>query len=1295
MVMAQQNTVNVESQVGQSVVPSTTDDDASKTATSLTTGEKSSDQNQTQPNRATKDRKQVGDGGSRDQDTQKTHDDSRTTGPGINDEDNDLGSGDAGSPNKAANAEGPNKTAAKIIPTKKPQSFKAVSITRNFLEKTTPIPTVQAPSKLVFSTDRSSHNSANSATALSSAKPRLVSKSTTGLRDSSSGGGFNAPAVGAKNIAEATRAVWNKNQPPPIIPEKELSDEELKRKFGIHLASRLQSDEVTGTTEAKWADEDDDDDWVPEAIEWNDGTKVELQPDPPAPTPAVHVPEPTPIAQPPAAPTPSSIVPEVPKPVADAVAHTSGEIGSGRKMLAFSRDSRKNTELAAAEKAQAKDTQPARASPWAPVIPVQPVPLGPTRVEPKVSDHGVSQHARAPSREVPTDEYSRPWRAGQANSRELFNSETGQLEPVQDGRNRGPRDSRPDTKFSKAQVLQRPLSQISGPAEPSAAFQQSRAAGTLRQDDYRRRRTSSNVSGGSGSAGRRLSFNKGVHNLDHPLTPDEGNFPPRPLSRQIVEATAPAADFTPVKKPTQTDPTSVISEPTSQPLPVSQPTEFEDPVVLQQAIMKDAREKARRRKQEEEELESAARKERLRVKLEALERQAAEKAAKEKEKQEAEAKAAAAEKAKAEAEAEAARQASLAADAAAKAQAEANIESSRKADNNSPAAIAASPHTPVFQQQNRQGSYSGRSPSRNLSGPHSSELSRSPIKTYVLPANRDPKDSQWKNTAPPSDRFTSWGNNNKPQTSNTRGSPWGPVGDKSRYPALDGVRNGTFDTPQYPPYPHQESSGGSSQNLSQSLDSVQPSVNTPGTVDSDIGSPTASHAIPSLKNISSAQGVSSQQNPPRPQIVNQWASYPAQLQKEEAEERLNRKLKAQEELGRPVELPTIVETWRKVEVTAEERSLNRIVTDQSTTIVDPGPQTQSSNGYSGYRLSPKDNLHSQSIPTGPSSTRQTSRFFPGPQTQHAHQPQPQFSEDAALARLRASASPPPPTCPVNDVHGDRPVPSVRLPPIVNTGRISPLPRSNGSQKSEVPKSPRVSGLGAIEAVQQNIQAILQKGKEHQQSPTTSFASPVKTREMSVTSSTKPVYDEGRPSSNSRRPAAVTLPPNSTDTSSPPTPRLSVLHPEDACTKPDEDDFISSLYVQDFGSQPTVKLSNVSPHKPFIPPPSPHIPKGKFGTKTKLLVNSIPILDLFTSKDFTRDGSRFIPVRLPGLPTTIEAPFNFPVNSQPRPKKARTNDTSRNKRGSNSYSRDGQSGGFGGNGRGSFRTGPGRSVVDIA
>lgn len=51
------------------------------------------------------------------------------------------------------------------------------------------------------------------------------------------------------------------------MPQKQLTDEELKQQYGIHMTSRIQED--GGGTEAKWADiEDDEDDWAPETIEW-------------------------------------------------------------------------------------------------------------------------------------------------------------------------------------------------------------------------------------------------------------------------------------------------------------------------------------------------------------------------------------------------------------------------------------------------------------------------------------------------------------------------------------------------------------------------------------------------------------------------------------------------------------------------------------------------------------------------------------------------------------------------------------------------------------------------------------------------------------------------------------------------------------------------------------------------------------------------------------------------------------------------------------------------------------------
>ena len=61
----------------------------------------------------------------------------------------------------------------------------------------------------------------------------------------------------------------------PQHPPKHLTDEELKQQYGIHLATRIQAD--GDAKEAKWADiDDDEDDWAPDTIEWNDGTKINI-----------------------------------------------------------------------------------------------------------------------------------------------------------------------------------------------------------------------------------------------------------------------------------------------------------------------------------------------------------------------------------------------------------------------------------------------------------------------------------------------------------------------------------------------------------------------------------------------------------------------------------------------------------------------------------------------------------------------------------------------------------------------------------------------------------------------------------------------------------------------------------------------------------------------------------------------------------------------------------------------------------------------------------------------------------
>ena len=63
----------------------------------------------------------------------------------------------------------------------------------------------------------------------------------------------------------------------PTPPPKQFTDEELKQQYGIHLATRLQTDE--SGKESKWADiDEDEEDWAPEAVVWMDGTKSTLTP---------------------------------------------------------------------------------------------------------------------------------------------------------------------------------------------------------------------------------------------------------------------------------------------------------------------------------------------------------------------------------------------------------------------------------------------------------------------------------------------------------------------------------------------------------------------------------------------------------------------------------------------------------------------------------------------------------------------------------------------------------------------------------------------------------------------------------------------------------------------------------------------------------------------------------------------------------------------------------------------------------------------------------------------------------
>ncbi|KAK5241492.1 hypothetical protein LTR40_013196, partial [Exophiala xenobiotica] len=210
-------------------------------------------------------------------------------------------------------------------------------------------------------------NPASSASAiLSSSRPRLVAKTTSALQ----------PKI--KPYQSATpdpMQVWNKNRVTPQPSTKHLTDEELKQQYGIHLTSRIQAD--GDGKEAKWADiDDDEDDWAPETIEWNDGTKSTL-------TPVEVVPL---VAQKPATPVETA---EKPKPVASSKAPAPqfiSSVGPNAVVLklgasAERQQAQKATNLQARSPSEnpsllSSKTAPAPApsrSPWAPLPPVDKV----------------------------------------------------------------------------------------------------------------------------------------------------------------------------------------------------------------------------------------------------------------------------------------------------------------------------------------------------------------------------------------------------------------------------------------------------------------------------------------------------------------------------------------------------------------------------------------------------------------------------------------------------------------------------------------------------------------------------------------------------------------------------------------------------------------------------------------------------------------------------------------------------------------------------------------------------------
>ncbi|MCJ1404867.1 hypothetical protein MMC11_008093 [Xylographa trunciseda] len=527
---------------------------------------------------------------------------------------------------------------------KKSATFKPVSVTKSFLAKagTATTPTAKLGGDKVNGMSGPLSNSA----AQSMPRPRLVAKSASGTRNSIPKALIMGSKTG-KGAGPDPNQVWNRNRvSTPQATPKHLTDEELRQQYGIQLASRPQED--ADGKEAKWADiDDDEDDWAPETIEWNDGTKINLsQIDHKA---AV-------VAEQAAAAAAKEKASEAAKPKFPILKPIS-TVGPNATILKLGSSTLPKSGGLVLKGPSDKPTLVAKPSsnqvksPWASLPPVEkmsPVPINP-QVQTPISRftqkdvHGFDAMPPQPTlaKEIAADDFSRASReTPNGIPRELFNSQSGRYEPVKEAR-RGS-TTRKEQNFRAPSVLQRP-SQAGerGPAEPSAAFQTSRS-GQPDAASWSRRRTSSNVSGESGQFGRRESINKG---FDVPRMPSDlqqrrdSQYEQSPLTPGIHSARFGHRDVSPVhshgQSITSQSPTIAVSQhlslnesATASPQllnaqPVIPPTPTSavpdpDTIATQKRLMREKREAAIKRKAEEEAKEEAERRERIRIKMEKL-----------------------------------------------------------------------------------------------------------------------------------------------------------------------------------------------------------------------------------------------------------------------------------------------------------------------------------------------------------------------------------------------------------------------------------------------------------------------------------------------------------------------------------------------------------------------------------------------------------------------------------------------------------------------------------------------------
>lgn len=430
---------------------------------------------------------------------------------------------------------------------------------------------------------------------------------------------------------------------PPTVP-KHFTDEELKQQYGIHLATRLQAD--GDGKEAKWADiDDDEDDWAPETIEWNDGTKITLS----------HTDSAAVLAEEQAAALMLKEQQEEqnrakmppPKPATTVGPNaTVLRLGSGGPPrtggLLLKNPSDKPTLVA-----KPPAPTPVR-SPWAqlpPIDKISPVPINPPAQPsaprsqpPDPSGPESTGTPTSTTMEIAADSFTRTRRDTQSGSHgQLYNSQSGQYETVNPPR-RG--SMRKDQNFRPPSLLQRPSpNEHHGPAEPSSAFQTHRSF-SQQEATMWNRRASSTMSGDSGPHGRRASMTKGsdIATIPQELLqqrresqPLQSPSSPSPGQAKFLQETGP---IQPSQQQSATPPTAAISLPhvvegnTTKAVLPSKPVTYgslaasrtEDDVAAQRELMREKRALAIKRKKEEEQREALEKQERVRLNMLKLER---------------------------------------------------------------------------------------------------------------------------------------------------------------------------------------------------------------------------------------------------------------------------------------------------------------------------------------------------------------------------------------------------------------------------------------------------------------------------------------------------------------------------------------------------------------------------------------------------------------------------------------------------------------------------------------------------